>query len=310
MRIMITGSNGLLGQKIADLFARSKNYNFLNTSIEDKSFLTNNKLNYRTLDITNRNSVLKLVDEFLPDVIINTAALTNVDLCETERATAWKLNVTAVENLVFAAKMVGAKIIHFSTDYVFDGKSGPYSELDRPNPLSYYGRTKLASENLLRTAEIPHVIIRTMVLFGIANNVKDNFAVWLVKNLGQGRSVKVVEDQICNPTLVDDLAYSVLKIVEFKKEGLFHIAGKDLVSRYDFALALAKKFKSDKKLIIPIKTQILKQPAPRPMKSGFIILKAETGLNLKMSGVEQGLTVFYNQYMNSKNDCYKKGIII
>jgi dTDP-4-dehydrorhamnose reductase len=294
-RVLIVGSNGLLGQKVTDLFSRSKNYEILNTSVEDKPFVKMNEFLYRHLDITNRNSVMKLVDDFLPEVIINTAAITNVDLCETERALAWKVNVVGVENLVHAARMVGAKIIHFSTDYVFDGKSGPYNEGDRVNPMSYYGRTKLASENVLRTSEIPHTIIRTMILYGIGKQIKDNFALWLVNNLKDNKQVRVVDDQIGNPTLVDDLAFTVLKVVEFDKNGLYHIAGNDLVSRYDFALALAKKFKFDKNLIIPIKTAILKQPAPRPMKSGFIILKAETELSIKMSGVEQGLTIFQNQ---------------
>jgi dTDP-4-dehydrorhamnose reductase len=294
-RVLIVGSNGLLGQKVTDLFSRSKNYEILNTSVEDKPFLKMNKFLYRHLDITHRNSAMKLVDDFLPEVIINTAAITNVDLCETERALAWKVNVVGVENLVHAARMVGAKIIHFSTDYVFDGKSGPYAENDRVNPMSYYGRTKLASENVLRTSEIPHTIIRTMILYGIGKLIKDNFALWLVNNLKENKQVRVVDDQIGNPTLVDDLAFAVLKVVEFDKNGLYHIAGNDLVSRYDFAIALAKKFKFDKNLIIPIKTAILKQPAPRPMKSGFIILKAETELSIKMSGVEQGLTIFQNQ---------------
>ena len=117
-RVLIVGSNGLLGQKVTDLFSRSKNYEILNTSAEDKPFLKMNEFLYRHLDITHRNSVMKLVDDFLPEVIINTAAITNVDLCETERALAWKVNVAGVENLVHAARMVGAKIIHFSTDYV------------------------------------------------------------------------------------------------------------------------------------------------------------------------------------------------
>lgn len=300
-RILIVGSNGLLGQKITTLFSRSKSFEILNTSAEDKIFLNEKKHQYKVLDITKRSMVMKLVDEFQPEVIINTAAITNVDLCETERELAWKVNVAGVENLVHAARMVGAKVIHFSTDYVFDGKSGPYIESDRVNPMSYYGRTKLASENVLRTSEIPYTIIRTMILYGLANQVKDNFALWLANNLEANKQVRVVDDQIGNPTLVDDLAFAVLKIVEFNKNGLYHIAGNDLVSRYEFALALSKKFKFDKNLIIPIKTAILKQPAPRPMKSGFIILKAETELSIKMSGVDQGLTVFKNQ-LNHMND--------
>lgn len=304
-RILVIGSNGLLGQKITTLFSKSKQYDLLNASVEEKSFLDEKNIPYQQLDITKRSSVLKFIDAYQPDVIINTAAVTNVDLCETDRALAWKVNVSGVENLVYGAKMVGAKIIHFSSDYVFDGKNGPYSESDIPNPISYYGRTKLASENVLKLSGIPNVIIRTMILYGIANQVKDNFALWLVNSLSENKQIRVVDDQIGNPTLVDDLAFAVLKIVEYNRLGLFHIAGAELTSRYGFALALAKKFKFSKDLITPIKTSILKQPASRPLKSGFIILKAETELNLKMSNVESGLTVFQNQfYHHQKNKEY------
>lgn len=304
-RILVVGSNGLLGQKITTLFSKSKYYDILNVSVEEKTFLDEKDLPYQQLDITKRSSVLKFIDTFQPDVIINTAAVTNVDLCETDRALAWKVNVSGVENLVYGAKMVGAKVIHFSSDYVFDGTNGPYSESDTPNPISYYGRTKLASENILKLSGIPHVIIRTMILYGIANQVKDNFALWLANSLSENKQIRVVDDQIGNPTLVDDLAFAVLKIVEYDRSGLFHITGSELVSRYGFALALAKKFKFNKDLITPIKTSILKQPAPRPLKSGLIILKAETDLNIKMSNVENGLTVFENQfYHHQKNKEY------
>jgi dTDP-4-dehydrorhamnose reductase len=295
-RILIVGSNGLLGQKVTNIFSCSTSFEILNTSVEENSFLSEVGQQYKQLDITNRNHVMRLVDDFQPEVIINTAAITNVDLCETERQLAWKVNVVGVEHLVHGARMVGAKVVHFSTDYVFDGRSGPYLENDRINPVSYYGRTKLASENVLHTSGIPSTIVRTMILYGIGTKIKDNFAVWLVKKLKDNKQVRVVDDQIGNPTLVDDLAFAVLKIVEFGKNGLYHIAGNDIVSRYDFAVALAKKFKLDKNLIIPIKTAILKQPAPRPLKSGLIILKAETELSIKMSGIEQGLTVFHNQF--------------
>ncbi len=305
-RVLVVGSNGLLGQKITTLFATSKQYNIFNVSIEEKSFLDEKVFPYHQLDITKRSSVLKFIDSIQPDVIINTAAVTNVDLCETDRALAWKVNVSGVENLVYGAKMVGAKVIHFSSDYIFDGKNGPYSESETPNPISYYGRTKLASENVLKLSGIPNVIVRTMILYGIANQVKDNFALWLANNLSENKQIRVVDDQIGNPTLVDDLAYAVLKIVEYDRSGLFHIAGSELISRYHFALELAKKFKFNKELIVPIKTSFLKQPAPRPLKSGFVILKAETELNLKMSNVENGLTVFHNQfYHHQKNKEYQ-----
>ena len=294
-RILLTGSNGLLGQKLVDLLIHSNHSSLLLTSRQERSVFSEEALSYRQLDTANKQHVRTVVDEFEPEVIIHTAAMTNVDECETDREAAWHANVTSVENLIYASKLVGAKLIHISTDYVFDGKNGPYSELDRPGPLSYYGKTKLASENVLRASGIPYCVVRTMVLYGIGYGVKLNFALWLAKNLGEGKNVRVVDDQIGNPTLADDLAYAILKINELDRTGIYHIAGADLVSRYDFALALARVFSFNKKLITPVKSSTFKQPAPRPLKSGFITLKAETELGIKPSGIEHGLTVFRNQ---------------
>lgn len=293
-RILITGSNGLLGQKTVELFSRTS-YPLLLVSIEEKSVFDNELFPYRQLDLTKRQDVRKVLDEFEPEVIINTAAVTDVDLCEKERALAWKVNVGSVENLAYAAKLVGSKIIQISTDYVFDGSHGPYSEVDRPNPISYYGRTKLASENLLLTSSVTSAILRTMVLYGTGISVKPNFAIWLFENLIQSKPIRVVDDQIGNPTLVDDLSLAILKIIELDRSGIYHVAGKDLVSRYDFARSMAELFGFDKKLITPVKSSAFNQPAPRPLKSGFITLKAETELNIKLSGVERGLTIFKNQ---------------
>lgn len=293
-RILITGSNGLLGQKIVEVLSRTK-YPLMLVSIEKHSISNEEAFPYRQVDLTKRQDVRNVIDEFEPDVIVNTAAVTDVDLCETERELAWQVNVGSVENLAYAAKLVGAKIIHLSTDYVFDGKNGPYNELDRPNPLSYYGRTKLASENVLLTSGVQYTIIRTMVLYGIGVNVKSNFALWIYNNLKEKKPIRTVDDQIGNPTLVDDLAFAIVKIIELDRTGLYHIAGTDLVSRYDFALMLADVFKFNKKLITPVKSSTFKQPAPRPLKSGFIILKAQTELDLKMSGVKYGLTILKNQ---------------
>jgi dTDP-4-dehydrorhamnose reductase len=200
-----------------------------------------------------------------------------------------------VEHIVQAAKLTGSKLIHVSTDYVFDGKTGPYSEVDRPNPMSYYGRTKLASENVITTSGIPHAIVRTMVLYGIGYGVKLNFALWLVRELSQENPVRVVDDQICNPTLADDLAYAILKIIELNRTGLYHVSGSDLMSRYEFAMMLARAFRYNRRLITPVKTVMLKQPAARPLRSGFVTLKAQVDLGIKPSGVEQGIMIFKNQ---------------
>lgn len=170
--VFITGANGLLGQAIISLFTRETDYELITSSVEDKPFLEYGH-KYEKLDITNKEEVKKLIGYYEPNVIINCAAFTEVDKCETERELCWRLNVDGVKNIIIASKKCDAKIIHFSTDYIFDGKNGPYTEDATPNPLSFYGRSKLASENALISSGIEHVIIRTMVLYGIGNSIKE-----------------------------------------------------------------------------------------------------------------------------------------
>jgi dTDP-4-dehydrorhamnose reductase len=297
-RVLITGSNGLLGQQLVDLFVRCGDYNLILASRQERSVFTEDTLPYVQLDITRRQDVRNIIEEFEPEFIINAATVTEVDRCETERENAWRTNVAGVENILSAAKLTGSTLVQLSTDYIFDGKSGPYDEYARPNPPNYYGRTKLAGENLISAAGIPAVIVRTMILYGLGVNVKPNFGVWLLKNFIEDKPMRIVDDQIGNPTLVDDLAYAILQIIERNRTGVYNIAGPDLVSRYDFALAFAEVFGFNRKLITPVKTTALKQIAARPLKSGFITLKAETDLGVKMSGVERGLAIFKNEVAN------------
>ncbi|CUS96034.1 dTDP-4-dehydrorhamnose reductase [Candidatus Kryptobacter tengchongensis] len=292
MRIMITGCHGLLGQSVLKMFLKSTDSEILATAKDARTFLDFGGFDYTMLDITSRSDVKNLVVYFRPDVIINTAAYTNVDGCETNRELAWRVNVEGVRNLVNSARRVDAKLIHISTDYIFDGKNGPYTEDAIPNPINYYGRTKLASENEIKIGGIRFAILRTNVLYGVGKNVKSNFALWLYQKLSNGESIKVVTDQIGNPTYVDDLAFAILKIVEFDKEGIYNVGGKDFVDRYTFAVKLAEIFGFDRELITPVKTSELNQIAPRPLKSGLVTLKAESELGLKPYGVEDGIREF------------------
>jgi len=301
-RILICGANGLLGQRLALMLSTQDDYEVLNTSIE-RSFVFDNRLfDYNQLDITNRSDVKSLASSFQPDIIFNAAAATNVDWCESNREEAWKANVTAVENLVDAARKVGAKLVHVSTDYVFDGKNGPYDEDAKPNPIGYYGKTKLASENALLVAGIPYVILRTIVLYGNGIGVKANFAIWVINNLKAGKQITVVDDQLGNPTFVGDLAMAMIKAFELNREGIFHVGGGEQLSRYDFAKRTAEVFALDSSLIKKIKTSDLKQASPRPMVSGFITLKAETQLGMHFLNATEGLALLKHELQhNGKN---------
>lgn len=288
LNILITGSNGLLGQAVSKMFLRETDHNLLVTSAEEYSYIYD-KCEYRTLDITSKDDVKKTASEFSPNVIINCAAFTNVDACETEREASWKINVDGVKNLIIAARINSARVIHFSTDYVFDGRNGPYSEDDVPNPISFYGREKLASENALKTSDIEHAIIRTLVIYGTGKNVKPNFALWLVDKLSNNELVNVVTDQISNTTMVEDLAVGTMRIVERGCTGIYNIAGPDVISRYTFAHNLCEVFGYDKGLVRPITTEMLNQPAPRPMRSGLTTFKAEAELGFKPMDSMEGL---------------------
>lgn len=294
-RILVIGSNGLLGQKVADLLVRGSGGDILLTSIEEEPLQKSVSAEYAQLDVTSKRDVKRVLSGFEPDAIINCAAMTNVDACETQREVAWKLNVEGVENLIEISRRSAATIFHVSSDYVFDGKSGPYSESDKPEPLSYYGKTKLASENVLRSSGVPFFIARTMILYGFASGVKPNFALWLIQSLEKNTQVRIVDDQFGNPTLADDLAYGLIKGMELGRTGIYNIAGREILSRFEFARRLAKVFGFDPTLITPIKTSQLHQPAPRPLKSGLITLKAEVELGIAPSTVEQGLLVLKNQ---------------
>ncbi|RPI04414.1 MAG: dTDP-4-dehydrorhamnose reductase [Ignavibacteriae bacterium] len=301
-RILICGANGLLGQRLSLMLSTQNDYEVLNTSVE-RSFVYDNKLfDYNQLDITSRSDVKSLLSSFQPDVILNAAAATNVDWCELNREEAWKANVTAVENLAEAARKVEARLVHISTDYIFDGKNGPYDETAKPNPLGYYGKTKLASENVVRSAEIPHTILRTIVLYGSGFGVKTNFALWIIKSLKAGKQIQVVDDQVGNPTFVSDLAMAMIKSFELGRDGIFHVGGGNLLSRYDFALETAEIFGLDASFIKRIKTSDLVQASPRPMNSGFITLKAETQLNMHFLTVKEGLNLLKHELQsNGKN---------
>jgi len=263
----------------------------LNTS-HHRSFVYDHRLfDYTQLDLTRKSDVKSLISSFQPDVIMNAAGATNVDWCETHREEAWNVNVRGVEHLIEGARKVGARLIHVSTDYVFDGKSGNYAEKDKPNPINYYGKTKLAGENAVRISDIDHAIVRTVVMYGYGHQVKRNFALWVIDCLKAGTSIRCVDDQVSTPTYVGDLATGILKIAELEKSGLFHIGGSERISRYDFAIRIAKHFDLDSSSIARIKSSELKQNAARPMDTTFVILKAEIELGLKPSNVGQGLTL-------------------
>lgn len=293
-KILITGANGLLGQKTTQLIAAETDHQLFLTDIQGNGEDTRG-FDYFPMDITKKEDVKESVRKYSPSLIINCAAYTNVDGCETDKELSWRVNVDAIKHFIIASRIHSSKIIHVSTDYVFDGKHGNYDESSKPNPLSYYGKGKLASENALITSGVKNAIIRTMIIYGAGKNIKLNFALWLIEKLKNKEPVNIVDDQFGQPTIVDDLALALLRITQRDKTGLYHVCGSEYISRFGFALKLAGVFGFDKKLVSPVKTASLNQAAPRPMNSSFILLKAETELGIKPLNLNEGLNFLKNQ---------------
>ncbi|MFH0764964.1 MAG: SDR family oxidoreductase [Calditrichota bacterium] len=294
MRILITGSNGLLGQKLTRNFL-THGHDLIGLDLHDSPYISDAPYRYIQQDMTFRKAALETIRRVEPDVIIHTAAMTGVDRCELERETCWKINVEATDTVVTGAVKTGARVVFISTDYVFDGSAGPYSESDSPNPINYYGRSKLAAENLVRGGGAPHIIFRTIVLYGAAINANACFLTWLLGKLRLNRQVFIVTDQWGNATLADDLASAVERGVLLGREGLFHVGGRDYLTRFEFAVRVARFFGLDESLIQPITTDKLQQPAKRPLRSGLEIDYAERELFISFQTLEESFRIYQEQ---------------
>lgn len=297
MKVLITGSNGLLGQKIVKLILE-KGQDELIATARGVNRLPYPESNYRfdQMDITDQSQVDKVIDKYSPDVVIHTAAMTNVDQCETDREDCWKQNVDAVEYLITACERTKSFLLHLSTDFIFDGEDGPYDEEAAANPISYYGDSKLAAEKLLLNSSIKYAIARTVVVYGIAHDMsRTNIVLWVKKSLEDGKAIKVVDDQLRSPTLAEDLAMGCYLIAEKRAEGIFNISGKDLLTPYEMALKTAAYFNLDTSTMEKADSSTFTQTAKRPPKTGLIIEKAIKVLGYSPHSFDEGIAVLQSQ---------------
>ncbi len=294
MNIAIIGGNSKIASAIIRLFLKETTWTLhvYSMSLPESS---SERIYHKSIPYAD---IKAWKEEFLalrPDYIINTAAMTNVDACEDNKQEAWKANATFVEQLSRIALITEAHLIHFSTDYVFDGLKGPYSENDQPKPISYYGKSKLAGENAVLKSHAKNTVIRTNVVYGLSSDTQQDFVKWILKNADASKEMSIVDDQYSNPTLTDDLALAVKRIIEKQRCGIYHIGGNTFCNRYEFALEIAKIFHLDESLFKPIKTKDLQQPAPRPLIGGLINLKAHTDLGISFSSITEGLVRLRHQ---------------
>ena len=296
IRVLVTGSNGLLGQKIVYQLIKRKDIDLIATAKGPNRLIEKKGYKYLDLDITNENQVYRALESFKPNSVINCAAMTNVDACEKNQEDCWDINVNAVKYIATASKLVNAHLVHLSTDFIFDGKDGPYAEIDSPNPLHFYAKSKLESEKIVQKIMTKWSIARTIIIYGITDSMsRSNLVIWAKKEMENGNSINVINDQYRSPTLAEDLAKGCISIVDHSAYGIYHLSGPKTYSILELVNIVADFYKLDKSLINPISTASLNQPAKRPLITGFIIEKARKDLGYNPVNFLEGIAIMDQQ---------------
>lgn len=283
MKLLVTGAHGLLGRSLLepDFDAEMIGCGRGETPV--------GKGGYHPVDLTDPQAVFALLEKVHPDWVIHTAALTDVDRCEIDRLFARQINLEVVEHLASACRQLGLGLVQLSTDYVFDGRSGPYREQDPTNPLSYYGALKLQSEGVVLQEGLKGLVLRTLWLYGYLPETRRNLVTWPLEALTRGDQLKVVDDQWGNPTHVHDVAQALVELCQRQVQGLFHLGGATYLTRYQLTQELARFFGLDPGLIHPISTAAAAQKAPRPLRSGLRPQALEALLHCAPLSLHQGL---------------------
>lgn len=293
--ILITGSNGLVGQHIGIQLSNLK-IPFLATS-KGKNKIQHFESNYHSLDITKSEEIKNLFSLFKPKVVIHCAAMSQVDDCEQNADKCFETNVQGTKNLLETASIYKSKFIFLSTDFVFDGTKNFLNELNHTNPISVYGTSKLLAENLVKNYKYHWIIARTALVYGFADSkARSNILTWVYSNLQKNKSINVVNDQFRTPTYVTDLAMFCINAAQNSKaKGLFHVSGNEGFTVFEFAQLIAKNFNLNQNLILPIASNSLNQIGKRPLLTGFSINKAQKQLGFLPTKVSEALKYLSNK---------------
>ena len=291
-RILITGSNGLLGQKLSDVYLAQNEVIWLATGKGANRHPQKEKMDYAQMDICNEEEVNAVLDAFKPTVVIHTAAMTQVDDCEFEKEACVALNIDAVAHLARKSAEMDFRLVHLSTDFIFDGTKEMYTETDEANPLSYYGWSKLEAEKRVQELAKDYVILRTVLVYGkVADMSRSNIMLWAYNTLKEGKSAKVVDDQFRTPTLAEDLALGCVLAANATEVGIYNIAGPEFLSIYDLVSKIAQMYDFSMENIEKVSSATLNQPAKRPPITGLDIAKARRDWGYSPRSLEEGIRI-------------------
>jgi dTDP-4-dehydrorhamnose reductase len=300
--ILVTGSNGLLGQKIIYALRNRSDVRCIATSKGANRMLAKDGYVYEEMDITNPDQLKEVFSKWKPDAVINTAAMTNVDACESKRGECISLNVDAVASLIGLCEEYKTQLVHLSTDFVFDGSAGPYMEDDKPNPQSFYAQSKYDAELLIQKSKIKWAVLRTIIIYGVVDdNSRSNVVLWAKNALEKKQTITVINDQFRSPTLAEDLADACINAALKNAEGIYHVSGRETMCILDMVKIVADYFHLDLSFIKPVSSAELKQPAKRPPVTGFIITKAMRDLDFHPHTFMEGLAVVKDQLEKIKS---------
>ncbi|MBN8837709.1 MAG: SDR family oxidoreductase [Sphingobacteriia bacterium] len=287
MKILLTGCNGFLGQHLTK-YLSTKGLSITALGRGDCKISEEPGLKYQSIELTNSDAVKKLFSEESYDVIIHNAAMSKPDECELNREACINNNVRVTEYLLQHAAL-NTHFIYISTDFVF-GEGGPHSETSVPAPLNFYGESKLMAEQLVQQYMQQYTIVRPVFIYGPTNgSMRPSFLHWVQKNLKEGKCIKVVNDQLRTPTFVTDICAGIATIIQQKSTGIFHLAGKDILSPYQMALTVADMLNLDKELIEGVDAVTFKEPVQRAKRSGLTIDRAREVLGYCPLTFEEGV---------------------
>jgi dTDP-4-dehydrorhamnose reductase len=298
MKIVITGSNGLVGQKLVHQCLKEVGVEVFGISLSGNQLGPLPCYHHFAMDVCKSSEWEDLIGKIRPDVVVNLAAVSSPDQCMDDPAFCRRLNVDFVIQLGEACQRNGIRLIQVSTDFVFDGSSLDYSEKDQPKPLNSYGQSKWDAEKWIVAHSQDWSIVRTVLVYGYNSYLpRQNFPLRVVEQLIRHQPFRVNNDQIRKPTLAEDLAWGLFQIIMKGENGIFHLAGTEPVSVFDFALATARRFGLKEDLLIPVSSAELREKAVRPLLSGINISRAREILGFQPCSLQQGLNRLYHQIM-------------
>lgn len=295
-KILITGGNGLLGQKLVANLVINPVFEVVAAG-KGVCRISGNGFEYVELDLTDPDQVKLAIVKIQPQIIIHCAAITHVDVCEQNRAECYQVNVKGTQYLVEESEKLQAHFIYISTDFVFSGEKAMLDEYEQPAPVNYYGETKWEAERYVIKNSSHWAIVRTVLVYGLAVDLsRSNLLLWVKSSLEEGKTIQVVDDQFRTPTLAEDLAGGCVLIAEQSKNGIFNICGSDFLTPYQMAIQVAEYFGLDTNLIMRTDSSAFKQSAERPKKTGLSIRKAREELGFSPKTFREGIAILANQF--------------